>query len=306
MSSNGSESRPDVLADPPAAAADSRLAPTTIRRGISRLLAQNPSVMTGPGTNSYVLGTTKRVIVDPGPNDAAHLERLLALGGNEIAAVLLTHHHNDHAPLGRVLADRAGVPLLAFGHESMIEPDERLFDGEVIELHEMSITVLHTPGHAADHCCYLVSNSRETASREPPMLLTGDHVMSGSTVVIAPLDGDMTKYLESLERLLSVAESIGTFSIAPGHGDVISDGPAKLRSYLEHRLEREQMVVDALQQGSARPADLVAIIYRRLAPSLIRPAGASVWAHLRRLGELGQASSDDPDDPGATWSLLES
>ena len=127
--------------------------------------------------------------------------------------------------------------------------------------------------------------------------------MSGSTVVIAPLDGDMTKYLESLERLLFMTESIGTLPIAPGHGEVIPDGRAKLVSYLQHRYEREEMVEAALGHGPANPEELVPLIYSRLAPALFRPAAASVWAHLRRLGELGKATSENSDDPLSRWEL---
>lgn len=266
------------------------------------MLAPNPSMMTGPGTNSYLLGTTKRAIVDPGPLDLSHLERLLAVGGSALAMVLVTHHHGDHAPLARALADRAGVPLLAYGHSSTSPPDRQLGDGEMIELDEMSVSVVHTPGHASDHLCFFVA-SAEVTGAPPPMLLTGDHVMSGSTVVIAPLDGDMTKYIESLQRLLKMTESMGTFPIAPGHGDVIPDGRAKLLSYLQHRLEREEMVEAALRHGAASPGELVPLIYTRLAPALARPAAASVWAHLRRLGELNRARSEHPDDPQSRWEL---
>lgn len=303
MSSNGNESRLDDSAEIEFQSGRGRYGEQRLRPGVARLLAPNPSVMTGPGTNTYVLGTTKRAIVDPGPNDPVHLERLLALGGAELAAVVVTHHHSDHAPLGRILADRAGVPLLAFGHPAMAEVDVRLSDGDVVELDEMSISVVHTPGHASDHCCFFVWSGSGDRS-PPPMLLTGDHVMSGSTVVIPPPDGDMTKYLDSLERLLSMSESIGTFPIAPGHGEVIPDGPSKLAAYVQHRLEREQMVLAALGHGPASSADLVPLIYSRLAPSLVRPASASVWAHLRRLGELGQARTEHPDDPLARWELV--
>jgi glyoxylase-like metal-dependent hydrolase (beta-lactamase superfamily II) len=267
--------------------------------GLSRLVAPNPSVMTGPGTNSYILGSEVRAIVDPGPEDAAHLERLLRLGGDQLAFVLVTHHHRDHAPLGRILADRAGVPLLAFGHASSPEPDRRLLDGDLLDLGDLSIRVLHTPGHASDHCCFLVDASDAAVSWAGAMLLTGDHVMSGSTVVIAPLDGDMSDYIQSLRRLIGL--DIGEFSIAPGHGGIIDDGASKLRSYLDHRLSREQMVEDALSKGPATPQELVPLIYQRLAKSLRGPAASSVWAHLRRLAGLGRASSAAPDDPFARW-----
>jgi glyoxylase-like metal-dependent hydrolase (beta-lactamase superfamily II) len=277
--------------------------PVTLRRGLSKVLAPNPSVMTGPGTNTYLLGTGQIAVIDPGPDDAAHLESILAAATGRIAFVLVTHHHSDHAPLARALATRADAPLLGFGLEGRFEPDRPLQDGERLEIEGFSLQVLHTPGHASDHCCFLAAAaSGATDEWRTPLLFTGDHVMSGSTVVIAPPDGDMTRYLESLRRVLEAAGD--NFAIAPGHGDLIEQGPRKVESYLEHRLAREEMVAAALAKGSATAAELVPLIYQRLSPALARPAASSVWAHLRRLRELGRARSEDPDDLGARWEAL--
>jgi glyoxylase-like metal-dependent hydrolase (beta-lactamase superfamily II) len=163
-----------------------------------------------------------------------------------------------------------------------------------------SIAALHTPGHASDHLCFFVSSHSEEWS--VPLLFSGDHVMSGSTVVIAPLDGDMTAYMQSLDRLLAL--DAGQFAIAPGHGALIEDGPSKLRAYLAHRYEREEMVLHALENGPASAEELVPVIYARLASSLLAPAASSVWAHLRRLGQLGRASTSQMDDPRSRWYLL--
>jgi glyoxylase-like metal-dependent hydrolase (beta-lactamase superfamily II) len=275
----------------------------TFRRGLSKVLAPNPSVMTGPGTNTYLLGTDQIAVIDPGPDDAGHLEHVLGAASGRIAFVLVTHHHSDHAPLARALATQADAPLLGFGLKGRFEPDRPLQDGERLEIEGFSLQVLHTPGHASDHCCFLVTaDPAATDQWRTPLLFTGDHVMSGSTVVIAPPDGDMTRYLESLRRVLEVAGD--SFAIAPGHGDLIEDGRGRVESYLEHRLAREEMVVIALAKGQATPAELVPLIYHRLSPSLIRPAASSVWAHLRRLRELGRARSEDPDDLGARWEAL--
>jgi glyoxylase-like metal-dependent hydrolase (beta-lactamase superfamily II) len=255
--------------------------------------------MTGPGTNTYVLGTTEVIVIDPGPDDAAHLDRVRAAAGTSIACVLVTHHHSDHAPLARALATAAQVPLLGFGLPGRFDPDRTLVDGERMVIDGFSVDVLHTPGHASDHCCFLATAAIAVDEWRTPLLFTGDHVMSGSTVVIAPPDGDMTRYLESLRRLIDASNS--DFSIAPGHGDLIEDGRGRVESYLEHRLAREEMVVAALQAGPATARELVPLIYRRLSPALSTAAAASVWAHLRRLGELGRARSDDPDDSGARW-----
>ena len=269
-----------------------------LRPRLARVLAPNPSVMTGPGTNSYVVGDVDLVVVDPGPIDPGHLARLLDRVADRLRYVLVTHHHPDHAPLARELADRAGVPLLAFGYEGLVTPDRSLRDGDVVELGDLEIRAVHTPGHAVDHLCYLVATRSED---HLPILLSGDHIMSGSTVVVAPPEGDMTAYLDSLERLVST--DFGPFEIAPGHGSLIEDGPAKVRAYIEHRLEREQMVRNALRAGEATAAELVPRIYARLAPALVRAATSSVWAHLRRLGDLGEAYSDDRERVDASWSL---
>jgi glyoxylase-like metal-dependent hydrolase (beta-lactamase superfamily II) len=259
--------------------------------------------MTGPGTNTYLLGTDQIAVIDPGPDDAGHLERILSAAAGRIALVLVTHHHSDHAPLARGLATRAEAPLLGFGFDGRFEPDRPLEDGEQLEIAGFSLRVVHTPGHASDHCCFLATADPVlTEEWRSPLLFTGDHVMSGSTVVIAPPDGDMTSYLESLRRVPEVTG--GPFAIAPGHGDLIEDGAGKIASYLEHRLAREEMVVAALESGPATAAELVPLIYLRLSPALARPAASSLWAHLRRLGELGRAWSEDPDDLGASWELL--
>jgi glyoxylase-like metal-dependent hydrolase (beta-lactamase superfamily II) len=266
-----------------------------------KLVAPNPSVMTGPGTNTYLLGTDEIVVIDPGPVDEGHLARILAAGGGVISTVLVTHHHNDHAPLARAVASAAGAQLLGFGLAGRFEPDRRLRDGERLSVGGFEILVLHTPGHASDHCCFLVTEEIVTEGWERPLLFSGDHVMSGSTVVIAPPDGDMTAYVASLGHLISTLDDV---AIAPGHGDIIADGPAKLAAYLEHRLDREQMVLRALGRGPASPAELVPLIYTRLSPALVAPAAASVWAHLRRLFELGLAICQDVDDPSARWQAV--
>ena len=299
MNSSGSESRIAASAETGRTSVPSRRVVEVLRPGLCRLIAPNPSVMTGAGTNTYFVGESELVVVDPGPEDDQHLARLIEHGGDELAFVLVTHHHDDHAPLARILADRAGVPLLAYGHERSPAPDRRLRDGEVLEVDGFSISVLHTPGHASDHCCFLVSATTGASGWSSPVLLTGDHVMSGSTVVVAPPDGDMTRYLDSLERLISA--DLGTFTIAPGHGELIPQGGAKLLAYLQHRKDREKMVVEALGHGPASPAELVPRIYSRLAPALLRPAAASVWAHLRRLEGMGMAHCGNRDDPSARW-----
>ena len=168
--------------------------------------------------------------------------------------------------------------------------DGTLRDKDVIEATEFHLTALHTPGHASNHLCYLLNEERT--------LFSGDHIMEGSTVVIAPPDGDMAAYLASLDRLTSLRPRLR--SIAPGHGHVIDDPQAKIAEYVTHRLEREQQVADALRgHGSATIPELVADIYTDVPVEMHGWAGYSVWAHLRKLAGEGVAKGDGLDD---TWS----
>lgn len=274
---------------------------TELRSGLRQLLAPNPSLMTGPGTNTYLLGDDQVLVVDPGPAIAEHVEALVEATNGAAVGVLVTHHHSDHSESAREVAKRLEVPLLAFGFSGVVDPDRRVEDEEPIAVAGFSVTALHTPGHASDHLCLLVS--AEAAGRwETPMLFTGDHVMGASTVVIGPLDGDMSAYLANLSRLIDLG--VPNFVIAPGHGPLIPDGYAELRHYLDHRLVREASVLEALRRGPATPAELVPLVYEQLHPGLVHAAAASTWAHLRRLRELGRATTDEPDVITARWAVV--
>lgn len=255
--------------------------------------------MTGSGTNTYLVGTDVVAVIDPGPDDQLHLERIVEAAANRASCVLVTHHHRDHAPGARPLAERLGVPLLAYGMPGRLEPDRRVGDEETVVLGDLSLRALHTPGHASDHLCFLLE-----AVDAPGVLFTGDHVMGGSTVVIAPPDGDMGAYLTSLERLLPLAE--GGLQIAPGHGELIEDAHHELVRYLERRRTRERAVLRALRAKDGSPADLVARVYIGLDPGLHRMAAASIWAHLRHLADRGLATSASPGDFDAAWSASDS
>lgn len=266
--------------------------------GVGRVLAPNPSFMTGNGTNSYLVGTTALAVIDPGPEDPAHFDALEEAAGGRARCVLLTHHHMDHAAGAASLAERLGVPLLAYGMPGKVEPDRRIGDGDEIELGSTTIRAVHTPGHASDHLCFVLDEG-DPAGVGVPLLFSGDTVMGASSVVIAPPDGDMGAYLASLERLMEHGE---TLAIAPGHGELIEDGQSELDAYLERRRAREAAVAAALQQhGTASAAELVPVVYEGLDPVLVRVASFSLWAHLRHLGAQGLARSEDPDDIGAAW-----
>lgn len=263
---------------------------------VMRLTAPNPSIFTGPGTNTYLIGERDLVVVDPGPDDPAHLDAVAAAaeGYGRIRAIVVTHHHSDHAPGARGLAERTGAVVLGYEERESYTPDRRLHEGELVTLGDLPVRALHTPGHAADHLCYLVEQPER-------LLFSGDHIMGGSTVVIAPPDGDMADYLASLDRL--IGERPGFDAIVPGHGPVLADPIAILTGYRSHRLAREAAVLEALAgRREATVEELVAAVYTDV-PEILHPvARYSVWAHLRKLREEGRVVSDEPDLLEATWS----
>ncbi len=268
---------------------------------VRRVLCPNPSMMTGPGTNTYVVGRHDLAVIDPGPDHVEHLEAVAAVGArpdgtNAIGWILCTHTHGDHSPGAARLAELTGAEVLGYADRDGLECTRHLVDGDTVTGDGFTLRTIHTPGHASNHLCFLLEEER--------LLLAGDHVMDGSTVVITPLDGDMGQYLTSIERLRSWQPAIA--AIAPAHGHVISDPHAKLTDYLEHRRDREEQVAGALAASGAAgsgTAGLVATIYTDV-PELLHPiARFSVWAHLRKLGDDGRATATDPDDPDATWYL---
>jgi glyoxylase-like metal-dependent hydrolase (beta-lactamase superfamily II) len=264
--------------------------------GVARITAPNPSLMTGPGTNTYLVGDRDLVALDPGPADDAHLDAVAAAaeGYGRIAAVVVTHHHSDHAPGARGLKARTGAVVLGYAESATYTPDRRLREGDVVELGDLPLTALHTPGHAADHLCYRID-------RTGPLLFSGDHIMAGSTVVIAPPDGDMAAYLDSLKRLLG--EQPPFEAIAPGHGSALCDPIGVIAGYLEHRLAREAAVAGFLERRRrASIEELVAEVYTDV-PEVLHPvARYSVWAHLLKLRDEGRAESPDASTIEGSWT----
>jgi glyoxylase-like metal-dependent hydrolase (beta-lactamase superfamily II) len=250
---------------------------------VRRIVAPNPGIMTGPGTNTYLVGIDEIAVIDPGPDDAAHLDAVAACGGDRIRWILATHTHQDHSPGVSGLKARTGAEVLGFGERDDFAPDTTIGEGHRLEATEFNLTALHTPGHASNHLCFLLEQER--------LLFSGDHVMQGSTVVISPPDGDMAVYLDSLRRLLSLRLR----SIAPGHGHLIEDPKAAVQEYLDHRAQREAEILGALRAGDDTVDAIVARVYVAVSSELHPIARHSVHAHLLKLTAEGLARGEDID-----------
>jgi glyoxylase-like metal-dependent hydrolase (beta-lactamase superfamily II) len=250
---------------------------------VRRITAGNPSVFTGPGTNTYLVGMDEVTVVDPGPALDSHIEAIVGASGT-IKQIVVTHTHPDHSPGVKLLQEAIDVP--AYGlitettkhQDKTFQPKKFLSDGDLLEEEEFTLEVIHTPGHASNHLCYLV--------KEEGLIITGDHIMNGSTVVISPPDGNMKHYIESLEKL----KNYDLKSIAPGHGEVMKDPQLVAEWIIKHRLEREEKVADALRKAGKGSSDsLVEDVYNDVDPSLFPIAKWSLQAHLLKLADDGKA-----------------
>jgi glyoxylase-like metal-dependent hydrolase (beta-lactamase superfamily II) len=252
------------------------------------VVAPNPGPMTGPGTNTYVVGTGPTVVIDPAVDDAAYLDAVTAAARDPVM-ILVTHRHPDHTGGARALAARLSVPVRAFGPapaggETVVP----LEPGSEVELGEARLEVVHAPGHAPDHLCFVMEG--------PAALFAGDNVLGEGTAVIAPPDGDMRAYLHTLEKLLD----LGIERIYPGHWGALDRGKKVIEGYIAHRREREAQILDALGSGAETPEEIVERVYVDT-PSHLHPlAAAQVVAHLEMLVGDGRARR-----LGQRWKLVD-
>ncbi len=275
--------------------------PVPLLRHLHRLTAPNASVMTGPGTNSYIVGTAASgyIVIDPGPLQMDHVERLLALTAGKVTSIVCTHSHPDHSPAARPLAQACArltghaPPVLGLASaataraHSQFTPDRALADGECLTLyineptgdHAITLRVVHTPGHAANHLCLILE--------EDGLLFSGDHILSGSTTIIDPPDGDMSAYLDSLDRLALACEQENIEFILPAHGHVIGDAAQAIAQLKAHRLRREAKVLAAMRCAPrAGPDAWLPLAYDDTPTALWPLARRSLAAHVQRIEQL--------------------
>jgi glyoxylase-like metal-dependent hydrolase (beta-lactamase superfamily II)/8-oxo-dGTP pyrophosphatase MutT (NUDIX family) len=267
--------------------------PVPLLKNVTRITAPNPGVMTGPGTNCYLVGDpdTGYIVIDPGPEDAEHQQRIWRAAGGDIRLIVCTHSHPDHSPGARPLQALCrnhppiwGLPSAPTARAaSEFTPDRVLEDGAVLSVAgnglQHSLKALHTPGHAANHVCLVLL--------EDGLLFSGDHVLNGSTTVVDPPDGDMSAYIDSLDRLLAACEQVGIEFILPAHGHVLGFAPQAIAHLKAHRLQREARVLAAMR---ARPGgtldDWVELAYADVPPRMWPMARRSLLAHVQRIEAL--------------------
>jgi glyoxylase-like metal-dependent hydrolase (beta-lactamase superfamily II) len=242
--------------------------------GIRRIVARNPSVMTYQGTNTYLIeGDDGLLILDPGPRDAQHTQDILAaVGGAKIAHILLTHTHNDHLGGLQALQEAVGLPVHGYktSAKAGFTPDIPLDEGDEVA----GMVALHTPGHAVDHLCFAYRRPGL-----PKILFSGDHVMSWSSSIVSPPDGDMLAYYRGLERLIARDDEV----YLGGHGPALPKPQALVAEMLSHRQHRERTILQALETGIASVVELAERLYHKTDPFLRVAAQRNVLAHLLKL-----------------------
>ncbi len=278
---------------------------------IQRVIANNPGPFTFTGTGTYIVGRPDKgagvAVIDPGPLDDAHLDALLAaVAGRRVSHVLVTHTHRDHAPLARPFAGAVGAPILAArppartihasnlldeDDDETFAPDVVLSGGEVVAGDGWTMEALATPGHASNHMAFVL--------REENALFSGDHVMGWSTTVVAPPDGDMAAYMDSLDQVIGR----GFATLWPTHGAPVTAPGPFLAAYKAHRLAREAQIVERLAAGDRRISEMVPTLYAAVDSRLWPAASLSVWAHLIALEGAGRVRARPGPAIDAEWAL---
>ena len=286
-----------------------------LEAGLRLILAPNPSPMTHLGTNTYLLGQTQIAVIDPGPDNDAHLAAILAaVAPHRVSHILVTHSHLDHSPLAKRLAALTGAKIYAFGThlagrspvmadlaaqglagggegiDHGFAPDVMLKDGDCVDGHDWSLTALHTPGHIGNHLSYIWNDA----------VFTGDHVMGWASSLVSPPDGDLTDFMQSCEKLQNIRAQV----FYAGHGAPIHDPQRRLAWLIAHRNAREAQILAALMQGEADAATLTRTIYTDIPPLLMKAAERNVFAHLVDLSEKRRVTALSHLSPQATFRLL--
>lgn len=260
----------------------------TVAPQIALVRAPNPGPLTGAGTNTWIYGRGETVVIDPGPADEGHLERVMetATGLGRVVLVTCTHHHPDHLEGAARFCQLARAPLAVHFRRATDPSTLPLHDGDRLLVGSGELAAIHTPGHAADHLCFFDESRR--------VLFTGDHVLQGTTSLVVPPDGDMTAYLHSLDRVLQLRPA----RLLPGHGEPIEDPEEAIRELIDHRRQREAQILGQLQASPGGPASLVPRLYASYPPEVMEMAAGTVLAHLLKLEKEGlvrRLAGDGPE-----------
>jgi glyoxylase-like metal-dependent hydrolase (beta-lactamase superfamily II) len=274
---------------------------------IRRVTANNPGPFTFKGTGTYIVGRGEVAVIDPGPDDPAHLEAILAaIPGETVSHIVITHHHSDHSPLAGPLKARTGAPIygcavasaheddhgevkMEAGHDLGFQPDISLCGGGTITGPGWTLEAIPTPGHTSNHLCYAFPEERAC--------FTGDHIMGWSTTVITPPDGDLSDYLASLDAI----RTRGFETLWPTHGPPIRDVTAFIDAYTAHRHERLDQILTALEAGPARIRELVPRLYADVDARLHPAAARSMLAGMVHLTREGRLATDGAPGPESVY-----
>lgn len=261
--------------------------PVVLSEWVQRITANNPSAFTGPGTNTYLIGKDRFAVVDPGPNDPAHVDAILKATGGNIDYILATHAHEDHSPAAKPLADATGAEMIGFRCDVDSEhldktfaPEQDIKDGEVIDAGGFQLRAIYTPGHLKQHVCYLLE--------QDDTLFAGDHIMQGATVVIIPPHGGtMWEYLDSLMKL----KGQGIHWLAPAHGHILSHPDQVVQELYDHRMAREGRAIEVLKaEKKGTIEELAPLVYPEVKGDLIKGTHFALWSHLQKLVHDGVAT----------------